>query len=40
MNGAVVQKYIRYYSVDVLGNTETIKSSAVITIDKQAPQTI
>ncbi|MCX6802538.1 MAG: DUF2341 domain-containing protein [Candidatus Diapherotrites archaeon] len=36
---SVCQKYVRYYSTDSLGNTETTKSSTVIRIDKNAPYT-
>ena len=31
------QKYVRYYSKDGLGNTETVKSTEVIKIDKTKP---
>ena len=30
-------QYVRYYSVDKAGNTEEVKTSPVIRIDKQAP---
>ncbi|MCF7835181.1 right-handed parallel beta-helix repeat-containing protein [Candidatus Gracilibacteria bacterium] len=38
--GNVCQKIVRYFSVDKLGNIESINTSNTITIDKQAPQNI
>ncbi len=35
--GVITHKYIRYYSVDKLNNTETIKTSVMINIDKELP---
>lgn len=35
--GVITHKYVRYYSVDKLGNTETIKTSVMINIDKELP---
>ncbi|MCF7910336.1 right-handed parallel beta-helix repeat-containing protein [Candidatus Pacearchaeota archaeon] len=35
----VCQKYVRYYSVDNLGNAESVKTSQQINIDKIAPVT-
>jgi|GEM_PF-2298896 len=37
--GQICQKYVRYYSVDKVGNSESVKVSAVVRIDKQAPTT-
>jgi|GEM_PF-2158561 len=37
-SGSVCQQYVRYYSVDVAGNTETVKS-VLIRIDKEPPTT-
>jgi hypothetical protein len=33
----VCEKVVRYYSKDGLGNTESVKTTAVIKIDKKAP---
>jgi len=33
------QKYVRYYSIDNVNNTETVNSSGVIQIDKNVPYT-
>ncbi len=35
--GVITYKYVRYYSVDKLGNTEAIKTSVMINIDKELP---
>ncbi|RLJ02509.1 MAG: hypothetical protein DRP10_01145, partial [Candidatus Aenigmatarchaeota archaeon] len=35
--GEICEKYIRYYSVDNAGNSETIKNSSLIRIDKTPP---
>lgn len=35
--GTVTHKYVRYYSIDNLGNTEAIKISPQINIDKENP---
>ena len=35
--GSVCEKYVRYYSVDWLWNTEDTKETAVIKIDKKSP---
>lgn len=35
--GSVCEKVVRYYSVDGLGNAESVKTTAVIKIDKKAP---
>ncbi|MFH1235028.1 MAG: DUF2341 domain-containing protein [Candidatus Diapherotrites archaeon] len=36
---SVCQKYVRYYSVDNVNNTETVKTSNLVKIDKNAPYT-
>ena len=36
-SGTVCQKYIRYYSTDLLWNTEAIQETGAIRIDKKAP---
>ena len=36
---SICQKYVRYYSVDSVGNQEDTKSSVVIRIDKNGPYT-
>jgi hypothetical protein len=33
------QKYVRYYSTDNVGNTETVKTSNLVKIDKNSPYT-
>ncbi|MHA1685299.1 MAG: OmpL47-type beta-barrel domain-containing protein [Candidatus Heimdallarchaeaceae archaeon] len=38
-DGDVNTQYIRYYSVDVAGNSETIQTSNLIKIDRQKPAT-
>ncbi|MHA1835249.1 MAG: OmpL47-type beta-barrel domain-containing protein [Candidatus Baldrarchaeia archaeon] len=38
-SGSVCEQYVRYYSTDNAGNSENIKTSVVIRIDKQAPTT-
>jgi len=38
-SGSVCQKYVRFYSEDNLGNTETTTATNLIKIDKQAPTT-
>ena len=35
--GAVTHKYVRYYSIDKLNNTEATKTSVMINIDKETP---
>jgi hypothetical protein len=38
-SSSVCQQYVRYYSTDNVGNSESVKTSNVIRIDKQAPTT-
>ncbi len=38
-SGSVCQQYVRYYSTDIAGNQESLKTSSQINIDKQAPVT-
>jgi hypothetical protein len=36
-NGSVCEKIVKFYSVDGLGNTEEVKTTDIIQIDKKSP---